>query len=464
MVDPSDGKSILTAARTLRADWSRELPAASSTASRQHERTTMRTWISAIGAAWALVALVQMCPAAEDAGVAATLNGLKIVLDQQSGAIRRLEYPGPGTILEADAAEAGLVDAAYPIGQFEPLRLAARHSRGAVIEKSDGRVVIRLGRLGPSRDRFKVDGDASPRPLRSRPTRTIAPWFSRASWKTDRSVPCGKSSSRNFADWCRWPGRTTRSSSPAVSAPLPSANWPCPTPTSGTRSTARRRNTSRAGCSPRCGRDGWTWVGSTEALAFFRGDGVGTLAPRRLSSCARPPAGCACCAVDTTEVKPGQKWSSGSWVLTPHTSGWAKGIEPYRDWVRANVKRRYAMPDHIRDGLGFRTLWMSQNQPNDPGDAVWQIRDLPELAKEAKDHGLREMVLWAWHQGFDASLPAPFPHLRHRGGVCRSRASMPPNRRQRGAVHQRDSGQPQDRRPLRPQDPRQQRLDVPQRR
>ena len=79
--------------------------------------------------------------------------------------------------------------------------------------------------------------------------------------------------------------------------------------------------------------------------------------------------------------------------------------------MRSKVQRRYAMPKHIRDGLGYRTLWMCQNQPNDPTDAVWRFRDLPALAQEAKDHGLTEMVLWAWHPGFDASLPAPFPHL-----------------------------------------------------
>jgi hypothetical protein len=54
---------------------------------------------------------------------------------------------------------------------------------------------------------------------------------------------------------------------------------------------------------------------------------------------------------------------------------------------------------------------MCQNQPNDPTDVVWRFRDIPRLAKEAKEHGLREMVLWAWQPAFDASLPTPYPHL-----------------------------------------------------
>ena len=54
---------------------------------------------------------------------------------------------------------------------------------------------------------------------------------------------------------------------------------------------------------------------------------------------------------------------------------------------------------------------MCQHQPDDPSDAVLRFADLPGLAKEAKEHGLVEMVLWGWTAAFDASLPAPFPHL-----------------------------------------------------
>ena len=116
--------------------------------------------------------------------------------------------------------------------------------------------------------------------------------------------------------------------------------------------------------------------------------------------------------VHPAEIKPGEKWSSGEWVLTPHRSGWAKGIEPYRQWVRSKVNGRYTMPEHVREGLGYRTVWMCQNQtqrsrPTRCGGSV----TCPRLAAEAKDHGLLEMVMWAWQPGFDASLPAPFPHL-----------------------------------------------------
>src|SRR5215472_13249022 len=95
------------------------------------------------------------------AEISATLNGLKIVLDDRTGAILRLEYPRVGKILETEPAEAGLVDVAYPLAKFEPLRLAARHSKGAKIERDADRIVIRINELGPSRANFAIDGNVA---------------------------------------------------------------------------------------------------------------------------------------------------------------------------------------------------------------------------------------------------------------------------------------------------------------
>ncbi|MBI2298657.1 MAG: hypothetical protein HYU66_06845, partial [Armatimonadetes bacterium] len=96
----------------------------------------------------------------------------------------------------------------------------------------------------------------------------------------------------------------------------------------------------------------------------------------------------------------------------PHRSGWAKGIEPYREWARQHIQRVQPVPERVRRGLGFRTAWLCQNQPGDPaGDAIWKFSDLPALAREAKEHGLTEMVLWGTHPGFSLPTPKPFPHL-----------------------------------------------------
>ena len=89
----------------------------------------------------------------------------------------------------------------------------------------------------------------------------------------------------------------------------------------------------------------------------------------------------------STMIRPGEKWESGEFWLTPHIGGWAKGIEPYRAWAQAHFNREYPVPQHVRDGLGFRTVWMSQYQPNDPQDTVYRFSDLPGLAEKARSTG-----------------------------------------------------------------------------
>ena len=37
-------------------------------------------------------------------------------------------------------------------------------------------------------------------------------------------------------------------------------------------------------------------------------------------------------------------------MLVPHTSGWAKGIEPYRGFVQSKLKRLYPLPWHVARG------------------------------------------------------------------------------------------------------------------
>jgi hypothetical protein len=59
-----------------------------------------------------------------------------------------------------------------------------------------------------------------------------------------------------------------------------------------------------------------------------------------------------------TDLAPNTSWQSAEYILTPHHNGWAKGIIPYRLWAKQNIKRLYPLPDHVRDGLGYRTLWM----------------------------------------------------------------------------------------------------------
>ncbi|MHB0959723.1 MAG: hypothetical protein ACYC6N_06380 [Pirellulaceae bacterium] len=339
-----------------------------------------------------------------------TLNGLEITLDSRSGAILQLDYPGPGRLLEADAAEAGLVDVAYPIEEFEPLRLAARHARDAVIEEHPDRVVIRVARLGPSRANFPSEGDVAATvtlqadadgrslvlacEIENRSARAVR----QVIFPELRGLMPVAGADHTVLKSCGF------ASAPFRELVVPEVDqWYA-------ENSSTVEYTSGGMFSKMWGRwldlgglngglslfpQRWGWEAHTTTVVQLR-----QTTGRLRILCAH-----------ASEIKPGEKWSSGNWVLTPHRSGWAKGIEPYRQWVRSKVNQRYAMPRHIREGLGFRTVWMCQNQPNDPADVVWRFSDLPALAEEAKAHGLLEMVMWTWQPGFDASLPAPHAHL-----------------------------------------------------
>ncbi|HEY3282468.1 MAG TPA: DUF6259 domain-containing protein [Armatimonadota bacterium] len=347
---------------------------------------------------------------AKDGTVKAVLNGLSISVDARTGALRRLEYPGPGLLLDADAGEAGLVDLAYPVEGFEPLRLATRYSEEARVETSADRVTIHLDKLGPSRSGFQLPGEVSAViTLRAHPDgrsvllscelenhsklpvrqvifpelRGLVP-VAGADHTILKTCGFGSAPFRELVvpeadQWYAQDSSTVSYDAGGMHKPM-WTRWLDLGGLKGGFSLFPLR---------------WGWDPQVTTVAQLR---QSTHRLRLLS-------------VHPDEIAPGARWSSGDWLLTPHRSGWAKGIEPYRQWVSQHLKRRYPMPRHIRDGLGFRTVWMCQNQPKDPTDVVWRFRDLPEVAREAREHGLTEVVTWAWQPAFDASLPTPFPHL-----------------------------------------------------
>jgi hypothetical protein len=92
------------------------------------------------------------------AAVTATLNGLSVVLDERTGSILSLTSPGAGEMLRTTPDCASILDLAYPLPQFEPLRLASRFSAGAQITKAAEGLTIHWDRLGASRTAFPVAG------------------------------------------------------------------------------------------------------------------------------------------------------------------------------------------------------------------------------------------------------------------------------------------------------------------
>jgi hypothetical protein len=95
------------------------------------------------------------------------------------------------------------------------------------------------------------------------------------------------------------------------------------------------------------------------------------------------------------EIIPCRKWKSGEFCFTPHRGGWAKGIEVYRDYV-AQVNPPRSLPDHVRDGIGYQTIWMQQSLDPDPQNAAFRFTDLPRIAQDCAEHGINELSLWGW--------------------------------------------------------------------
>ncbi|HEX2924618.1 MAG TPA: hypothetical protein VHS28_11410 [Chloroflexota bacterium] len=377
--------------------------------------------IALLVAAFALAASAAAIPAVGEESmdkspqvVEAVLNGLKVTIDADTGSILRLYYPGPETMLESTPERASIIDLAYPVAQFEPFRLASRYSHGAHVTKTDDAVVIYWSKLGPNRDCFPVEGNVSAT------VRMQAAPDGRSVIMTAEVNNGSKNAVRqvvfpDFSGMLPFCGMDKTMFRGGSFGSLPFLELQ---PNEDRRSiqymidTACYSNEYKAG-----GMFSGMWIRWTD---FGGLKGGMSLFPKRwgwdpqvterlhLSEVENKMRWL--CLNDVT-LKPGEKWQSCEFWLTPHKQGWAKGIEPYRAWAKQNIKRDYPVPKHVREGIGYRTAWMCQNQPNDPKDAIFTMKDLPKLAEECKENGIDEMVLWAWNKGFILPLPGPYPHL-----------------------------------------------------
>src|SRR5687768_5944385 len=99
--------------------------------------------------------------AQEKGVVKATLNGLDFVFDKQSGSVLSISYPATGVMLQTTADSAGILDLAFPVTEFEPLRLASRYSKNAQITNGNGTITIYWSELGASRSFARFGGKVS---------------------------------------------------------------------------------------------------------------------------------------------------------------------------------------------------------------------------------------------------------------------------------------------------------------
>lgn len=346
--------------------------------------------------------------------VRATLNGLAITLDGSTGSITRLEYPGVGALLEAPTDRAGMVDLAYPVKDFEPLRLASRYSGGVEIDVQENEITVHWPKLGASRDCFPVEGDVSAT------VRLRAADDGQSVVMRCEVVNGSKNDVRQilFPDLAGLQPTAGRESTIFRTGGFASRPFLDLAPNDSKESLQYMVDTAAYSAEYQSGGIfnpmwlRWTDLGGLKGgvSLFPRRWGWDPHVPVRLHLSEVDSSLRLLCRHDAT-IKPGEKWESGEYVLTPHAAGWAKGIEPYRAWVEQHYKREYSVPKHVREGIGYRTVWMCEGQPADPKDAIFTWKDLPELAKESKAHGIDEMVAWGWAQGFVLPLPPPFPHL-----------------------------------------------------
>jgi hypothetical protein len=368
--------------------------------------------------AWMGILLLLVVPncfaEANGSSVKLTLNGADLTFDSDTGGLLRLACPGVGDLLVASPDRSSLIDLAYPHKDFEVLRLAARYSHGVKITTSSQSVEIHWDKLGPSRPNFPVEGNVS-----ATVKITAAP---------DGQSLMLTSSVHN------------QSSNSVRQVLFPDLMGLVPVGNAGSTLFRTSLNASRPFVDLAPNEDKLSTQYMTDAAAFaaeYQSGGLFSSMGLRWMDYGSLKGGFSLFArqwgwdapitvrLHLSEVEeklrllvrhdmtlaPGQKWQSQEFWLTPHTSGWAKGIEPFRDWVKQNYKRQFPLPTRVRDGIGFRTIWMCQIYPNDPQDVIFRFSDLPALAKESAAHGLAEMVMWAWAPGFERPLPPPFPHL-----------------------------------------------------
>lgn len=351
-----------------------------------------------------------------------TLNGLKISIDNQTGSIRGLEYPGPGKILEARPERAGLIDLAYPLPEFEALRLASRYSKGVKIKQAGNEVVITWGELGASRTYFKPSGKVSATVwISALPDGQSVSLKCRVENQSERPVqqvlfpdlqgllPVGG----REGTYLRTPGFVRRPFMDVKMTLYPEMyaldDKTRPVDTRDTYEYMGGRGIGNG--DEMIGR--WLdYGGLNGGISLFPKVWAGAPATRvRIFRLEKDP-NVRLMHVHSHVIKKGEAWESPEYVLTPHQNGWAKGIEPYEEFVKSKINRLYPLPKHVTQGLGFRTIFMSRWYPADgENDRSFTFAELPAIARECKANGIDQLVVWHWFRHFILPIQDPYSNL-----------------------------------------------------
>lgn len=367
-------------------------------------------------AAAAALGLCRIASAENKKPVRAELNGLLIAVDADSGGLLELEYDGM-SMLQASPETASLLDAAYPGYGFDPLRLGVRYSKRARVEKADGRLVITWDALGMSRA-FEPKGSVSAA-VYFQPTPDGRSVLLTASLNNQSELAIPQVLFPDLAGLRPFAGEdlTEFRTCGFVMSPFRELKLP----EDDGRWYATRRNWSELkwGAYDKSMAGRWMDLGSLQG-GFSLFPKLWSWGPLNQSGepttdrvflhLSQPDGALRLMCEHKVTIAPGERWTSPEYVLTPHRHGWAKGIEPFRAWVNENIQRPYRLPKHLRETLGYRSVWMAEQYVDaDPAASavVWRFRDLPELAEECRAHGLNEMVLWFWQPWTISDQPSP---------------------------------------------------------
>lgn len=342
---------------------------------------------------------------AADADVMLESNGLVIRVDRTTGNLLGLTYAPVGVVLDAQPGNGGMVDVAYPMAEAPVLRLASGFSRAEVIRDSDG-LVIRWDTLAPSRTRYTLpEGRVSAEVrIRKAPDGRSTVLSCRVENHSSAPVPqVVFPDLRGLAPFDGVEATRLRLARDVMSPFVES--------TSGPRNAALfyayRRWKEYA---PRGYYESnalrWLDYGSLKGglSVFEKRWGHPAVPIVRTHRSEADPTRFRLLWEHRTRIEPGESWESAEFWLTPHPGGWAKGIEAYRAFVdQVNPPRK--VPAHVRDGLGYQTIWMIQTAETDPDRAAFKFSDLPRVARDAKEHGIHEIVPWGWC--VYSSMPIP---------------------------------------------------------
>jgi hypothetical protein len=357
-------------------------------------------------AAVAVLATLAASPATAET-IETTLNGLRIRVDGATGSIVSLSSVNTGTLLEAPPDAAGLLDLAYPTETFAPMRLASRFSK-AQVTRGPNELTIEWRALGASRPNLPLPAGAVLARVTIRAADDMRSVILSAHIENESGAPVPQIlfpdlwGLKPFAGaedtHLRLARKTLRPFAEPLGDPLASPWYAINETSTHLSSSPIVWKEYPAGGYYNDNSLRWLDYGSWNGgLSVFQKkwgtyDWPNVMTHRT----ERDPMSLRLVWEHRQTIAPHRSWDSGEFWLTPHAGGWAKGIETYRSYVRS-VNPPRTLPDHVRDDIGFQTIWMIQTAESDPRKAVFRFADLPKVASDERRYGMHELVPWGWN-------------------------------------------------------------------